>query len=53
MCNTEIEGSSAGPFARLGWFGELRNWIESVIEPMDFHVDGEFGQLTATRSDIS
>ena len=42
--------SSAGPFARLGWFSELRNWIESVIEPMGFHITGEFRQLNASPS---
>jgi hypothetical protein len=48
--NAEIEDSSAGPFARLGWFCELRNWIQSVVEPMGFHVNGEFRQLNASPS---
>ena len=50
VCKGEIERPSAGPFARLGWFGDLRNWIESVIEPMGFHVEGKFRQLNATPS---
>ncbi len=50
MCNREIEGVSAGPFARLGWFSELRNWIESIVEPRGFHLNGEFRQLNASPS---
>jgi hypothetical protein len=50
LCKGEIEGASAGPFARLGWFGELCDWIESVIEPMGFHLTGEFQQLNASAS---
>jgi hypothetical protein len=48
--NAEIEDSSAGPFARLGWFCELRSWIQSVVEPMGFHIEGEFRQLNASPS---
>ena len=44
------ERASAGPFSRLGWFSELRNWIESVVEPMGFHVNGRFQQLNASAS---
>lgn len=50
VCKGEIERPSAGPFARPGWFGDLRNWIESVIQPMGFHVDGKFRQLNASAS---
>src|SRR5262249_26448620 len=50
VCSREIEGMFDGPFAHLGWFGELRNWIEAVIEPMGFHVTGEFRQLNASAS---
>ncbi|MGE5111377.1 MAG: hypothetical protein ACM3JB_11005 [Acidobacteriaceae bacterium] len=39
-----------GPFSRLGWFSELRTWIESVVEPMGLHVSGEFRQLNASPS---
>ena len=48
MCNRGTEGASARPFACLGWFGELRDWIQSVIEPMGFHLTGEFRQLNAS-----
>lgn len=49
-CSGEIEGAPAGPFALLGWFRELLNWIESVIEPMGFHVNGKFMQFNASTS---
>lgn len=48
MCSRGTEGSSARPFACVGWFGELRDWIQSVIEPMGFHLTGEFRQLNAS-----
>lgn len=50
MSNKEIEGASTRPFVRLGWFRELRNWIESVVEPMRLHLTGEFQQLNASAS---
>ena len=49
-CNVQIEGASAGPFARVGWFRELCDWIEDVVEPMGFHLNGEFRQLNASPS---
>jgi hypothetical protein len=49
-CNGEIQATSTGPLAHLGWFNELRKWIDAVIEPMGFHVSGEFRQLTASPS---
>ena len=49
-CNQTIEGTSAGPFARFRWFCELRNWIESIIGPIGFHLTGEFQQLNASPS---
>jgi hypothetical protein len=48
----EIGGAFVGPFARPGWFCDLRNWIDSVIEPMGFHANGEFRQLNASASFI-
>lgn len=50
VCNGVIQETSTGPFARLGWFCDLRDWIESVIEPMGFHVKREFHQLNASDS---
>lgn len=52
VCKQEIERPSAGPCTRLGWYRDLRNWIESVIEPMGFRVNGEFRQLNASDSFI-
>jgi hypothetical protein len=52
LCRGEIEGAFAGPFARLGWFYELRTWIDSVVEPIGFHVTGEFRQLNASPTFI-
>jgi len=50
VCNGEMAAASAGPFSRLGWFNELHNWIESVVEPIGFHVNGRFRQLNASSS---
>jgi len=50
VCNGEMGAESAGPFSRLGWFSELRNWIESVVEPIGLHVNGRFQQLNASAS---
>jgi hypothetical protein len=47
-CIGEIERTGAGPFARLGWFRDVSDWINSVIEPMGFHLTGEFRQLNAS-----
>lgn len=49
-CNAEMQDSSAGPFARLGWFKELREWVQAVIEPLGFHLNGNFRQLNASPS---
>lgn len=50
QCDAEDHGSLTGPFARLGWFKELRQWIEEVIEPLGFHLNGNFNQLNASPS---
>lgn len=50
VCNGEMGAASAGPFSRLGWFSELRNWIESVVELIGLHVNGRFQQLNASAS---
>ena len=39
--------SPVGPFAALGWFKEVRTWIEAVLEPLGFHLNGNFRQLNA------
>jgi len=49
-CNAEVQDSPDDPFARLGWFKELREWVELVIEPLGFHLNGNFHQLNASPS---
>ncbi|MBZ5573878.1 MAG: aminoglycoside phosphotransferase family protein [Acidobacteriia bacterium] len=48
--DVEGRGSPAGPFTRLGWFKELRQWIEEVIEPLGLNLNGNFNQLNASPS---
>jgi Phosphotransferase enzyme family len=50
LCSAKGEESSTRPFARLGWFKELRDWVETVIEPLGFHLSGDFRQLNASPS---
>jgi hypothetical protein len=50
ICGGKTGAASAAPFSRLGWFSELRNWIESVVEPIGLHVSGRFEQLNASAS---
>jgi Phosphotransferase enzyme family len=50
ICNGGMGAASAGPFSRLGWFNELRNWVDSVVESMGLHVNGRFQQLNASAS---
>jgi hypothetical protein len=49
-CNADDHGPHAGPFSRLGWFKELREWVEEVIEPQGFHLNGAFRQLNSSPS---
>jgi len=48
ICERKMAAKPAGPFSRLGWFCDLRNWMNSVIEPMGFHLTGRFRQLNAS-----
>jgi hypothetical protein len=50
LCSAEGKESRSGPFARLGWFKELSEWVETVIEPLGFHLKGNFRQLNASPS---
>ena len=49
-CSADGKESPSGPFARLGWFKELREWVETVIEPLGFHLNGNLRQLNASSS---
>ena len=40
-------GTSRGPFAHLGWFHQLEQWVEHEIRPHGFHLSGTFRQLNA------
>ena len=50
LCSGEGKESPSGPFARLGWFKELHEWVETVIEPLGFHLSGNVRQLNASPS---
>lgn len=49
-CDTWARDPVAGPFAQLGWFKELRKWIEGAIAPRRLHLSGNFRQLNASPS---
>ena len=46
--HSEMCQRSVRPFASLGWFKELLEWIEGVIEPRGFHLNGSFRQFNAS-----
>ncbi|MGB8889250.1 MAG: phosphotransferase [Candidatus Korobacteraceae bacterium] len=48
--HTPTRDSLPGPFARLGWFRELREWIRGVIEPQGLHLGDTFCQKNASPS---
>lgn len=50
LCSAQGKESPSGPFAQLGWFKELSEWVATVIEPLSFHLNGNFGQLNASPS---
>jgi len=47
-CGTDREASPVGPFTTLGWFEELRGWVEEIVEPLGFRLNGSFRQLNAS-----
>jgi hypothetical protein len=49
-CARGFSTAAPGPFARLGWFRELRAWIEEVIGSQGFHLTENFAQLNASPS---
>lgn len=44
------ESDPASPFARRGWFTELRSWVTRSIEPSGLHLSGPFRQFNASPS---
>jgi len=45
-----VEAPSLGPFANLGWFHELEQWVQKEIRPHGLHLSGRFRQLNADRT---
>lgn len=39
-----------GPFGRLGWFPDLKQWVQQVIATHGLHLNGRFRQLNASPS---
>ena len=50
QCNAGDPGVSTGPFARLGWFHELREWVAQAIEPRGLRISENFRQVNAGLS---
>lgn len=48
--STSYEADSASPFARCGWFNELRRWVTEAIESIGLHLTGAFHQFNASPS---
>jgi Phosphotransferase enzyme family len=48
QCDADDQGSHAGPFSRLGWFRELREWVKEVIAPQGLTLSGRFSQLNSS-----
>ena len=42
------EADAAAPFARRGWFAELRSWVTKAIEPSGLQLKEAFRQLNAS-----
>ena len=40
----------AGPFARFGWFTDLKSWVRQELERFDLHLTGRFEQFNAGAS---
>lgn len=49
-CQTRPRETLADPFARLGWFREVRQWVAAAIEPRGLHINQNFRQLNAGPS---
>jgi hypothetical protein len=49
-CQGSSRDSTLRPFATLGWFGELREWVEGALQPLKLQLTGGFRQLNASPS---
>ena len=47
-CQAYAVGRKYGPFARLGWFFELTDWIRDEIRRLGLSLSGRFSQLNAS-----
>ena len=48
-CNAHARRSGeSGPFARLGWFRQLRRRVEEAILPLNLELNGSFRQFNAS-----
>ena len=43
-------GSDSEPFRKIGWFQELRCWVEEMIAPLGLRLTEEFRQLNSSAS---
>lgn len=48
-CKDEMQNGT-GPFTRLGWFQNLREWVEGSIKPRGLRISENFRQLNASSS---
>jgi len=48
--DTQVRKQTEGPFLRLGWLNDLRNWIAKMIEPLGMRLTGKLRQLSASDS---
>jgi hypothetical protein len=48
--NSNSNDSEMGPFARLGWLKELRDWVQTQIDPLGLRLTGAIRQLNASPS---
>jgi hypothetical protein len=47
-CRSKTPDQEPGPFARLGWFRELSQWVETVAGSEGLHLNGRFHQSNAS-----
>jgi hypothetical protein len=49
-CDAGARGLAPGPFATLGWFQQLYQWVEEAIQPLNLQLSGCFRQFNASPS---
>ena len=48
LCLAHVGKEAPGPFARIGWFTQLQQWVEEVVTPLGLHLNGRFCQRNAS-----